>query len=426
MIIYAPVQSQSGYGANARDKVKAIYDLYNDTYDIKVFPCRWGSLPMDFIENNTEWEWLDGIMIDKIDYKPNVWVMITVPNEMQPVGDYNILITAGMETDLISGQWVEGLNRANLVIVPSEHSKQSILNSKYEIVDHETHQRKGDLKCNTEVVVIPEGANLNVYTKLLDVKNLNVNLDYITEDFVYLFTGAWLPGSFNEDRKNVGLLIKAFCEVFKNKKNKPALLLKTHIGSTSYMDRREILRRINDIKNSCDTKDLPNIYLLHGDLTDSEMNELYNNPKIKAMISLTKGEGFGRPLLEFSLCGKPVIASNWSGHVDFLNKEFTFLVNGELKNVDQSAVIENMIIPESKWFNPNSMDVARNLMEVFNNYKDAEVKGKRQAYYAKTNFNYDVMKSKIKELLDVKVPKFAKKVEFTLPKLNEAKLPTLK
>ena len=49
-----------------------------------------------------------------------------------------------------------------------------------------------------------------------------------------------------------------------------------------------------------------------------EMNSIYNHSKVKAMVSLTKGEGFGRPLLEFSLSQKPLIVSGWSGHMDFL------------------------------------------------------------------------------------------------------------
>ena len=59
---------------------------------------------------------------------------------------------------------------------------------------------------------------------------------------------------------------------------------------------------------------------LRLELISEELNELYNHPKVKAMVSTTKGEGFGRPLLEFSLTGKPIMASGWSGHLDFLHK----------------------------------------------------------------------------------------------------------
>ncbi len=54
--------------------------------------------------------------------------------------------------------------------------------------------------------------------------------------------GHWLQGSLGHDRKNVGLLVKAFYEVFKNKSNAPALILKSSCGKGSIMDKREILK----------------------------------------------------------------------------------------------------------------------------------------------------------------------------------------
>jgi hypothetical protein len=136
-------------------------------------------------------------------------------------------------------------------------------------------------------------------------------------------------------------------------KNKPALILKTsHVGS-SYIDREEILKKIKSIRQSVNSKNLPNIYLLHGEMLDTEMNELYNHPKVKAMVNLTKGEGFGRPLLEFSLIKKPIITTNWSGHTDFLNPEFTTMLPGQLTNVHPSAA-NQFLLKESQWFSVDS------------------------------------------------------------------------
>ena len=55
------------------------------------------------------------------------------------------------------------------------------------------------------------------------------------------------------------------------------------------------------------------------------MNELYNHPKVKAMVSMTKGEGYGRPLAEFGLSKKPIIASGWSGQCRFPNSRYILL-----------------------------------------------------------------------------------------------------
>jgi glycosyltransferase involved in cell wall biosynthesis len=157
--------------------------------------------------------------------------------------------------------------------------------------------------------------------------------------------------------------------------------------------------------------------LLHGDFTDEEMNSLYNHSKVKAMISLTKGEGFGRPLLEFSLSKKPIIASGWSGHMDFLNPEFNVIIGGELKNVHPSAA-NSMILNESSWFSPNHAQMGHAIKDVFENYKKYTDGAKRQAYYSKTNFSWEQMKDKLDQILENNLPEFAEELELTLPDLN--------
>jgi glycosyltransferase involved in cell wall biosynthesis len=213
-------------------------------------------------------------------------------------------------------------------------------------------------------------------------------------------------------------MIKAFLEVFKNKKVKPALVLKVSQGAPSIIDRDKILRRIDDIRKTVGGKDLPNIYLIHGDLYDEEINCIYNHPKIKAMISFTKGEGFGRPLLEFSVVGKPIIASGWSGHVDFLTAEFCGLIGGTLNNVHPSAQVPNMLLPDSQWFKPDDNQVGHALIDVFDNYKEYAEKAKRLAYRNKQNFSFDKMTEVLGELIKQYAPEFPKQVELKLPKLK--------
>jgi hypothetical protein len=237
--------------------------------------------------------------------------------------------------------------------------------------------------------------------------------------------GHWTQGDFGEDRKNVSLLVKAFYETFKNKKNKPALILKTSGAGSSYMDRDTILKKINQIKKSVNSKDLPSIYLLHGDFSDSEVNELYNHSKVKAMVSLTKGEGFGRPLLEFSLTKKPIIASGWSAHAEFLSPEFTVALKGEVKPVGASA-INDWVIKDSQWFNVDPAQVGHYLKDMFENYKKYTDGAKRQAFRSKTEFSWDKMFEKVDQVLTERIPEFPKEVQLQLPKLNKIELPKLK
>jgi len=227
------------------------------------------------------------------------------------------------------------------------------------------------------------------------------------------------------------LLIKAFYETFKNKTKAPALILKASTVSTSYMDRDELLKRIRAIKSTIKSFKLPNIYLLHGDFTNDEMNSIYNHSKVKAMVSLTKGEGFGRPLLEFSLTKKPIISTNWSGHTDFLDPEFTTLLPGTLTKVHPTSA-NNMLLKEAEWFSVDTGHVGHYLKDIFNNYKNYISKSKKQAHHSKTNFSFEKMKEKLNEILDTKIPEFPKQVSLNLPKLkkigegNKTELPKLK
>ena len=233
-----------------------------------------------------------------------------------------------------------------------------------------------------------------------------------------------MPGDFGHDRKNVSLLVKAFYEVFKNKKNPPALILKTSVGVASYISRDEILKRIKQIRKSVKSNTLPNIYVLNGEFNDDDMNELYNHPKVKSMVSFTKGEGFGRPLLEFGLANKPIIASAFSGQLDFLNPEFTYLVPGILENVHPSAA-NDWLIKEAQWFKPDEGHIGNSLKDVFEKYKEYLVKGKRQGHYARTNFSYEKMQELVEDILDKNIPEFPKQIELKLPQLKKIELPKL-
>ena len=272
-----------------------------------------------------------------------------------------------------------------------------------------------------------EGLDLNIYNKNPQNSGL---LDNVKEDFCFLYTGHWLQGVLGEDRKNTGLMIKTFLETFNtSSRKKPALILKTNTMNYSLLDREEILRKINIIKDEVGSN-LPNIYLVHGELTDDEMNQLNNDNKVKAFVSFTKGEGYGRPLAEAAITGKPVIVSNWSGHVDFIHPDYNVLIGGELKNVHKSAA-NNWILKESQWFNINTEVASRAMKDVFKNYKKYLEKSRKQTQYLKNNWSFNKMTEKLNSLLpkveaapqmqQIQLPKL-KKSTTKLPKLNLPKL----
>ena len=224
-----------------------------------------------------------------------------------------------------------------------------------------------------------------------------------------------------KERKNVGYTIKSFLETFKNTPNPPALVMKVSGSGASYIDKKQLLKRYYQIRKTVKGKNLPNVYMIHGELSNTEMNELYNHSKVKAMVSLTKGEGFGRPLLEFSLTDKPVIATGWSGHIDFLKREFSALMSGKLTPVHASAA-DDFLIKEAKWFSVDHGNIGHFLTDVSKNYKDWKVKAKKQGKYSRANFSFGVMKKQLADTLERNVPEIAKTVALKLPKLNLPKL----
>jgi glycosyltransferase involved in cell wall biosynthesis len=427
--ISCPIDTYSGYGARSRDIVKAL--LKSDKYDIKILPQRWGNTPFGFLQaDNPEHKQILDCCWNQpqLPKQPDVWMQITVPNEFQPIGKFNIGMTAGIETTICDPSWLEGLNRMNLNLVSSEHAKKVFQESAFEQRDKNQGDRVvATIKLEKPVEVLFEGADTNIYQKLDAVAgNSEVGdvLDTIDEEFNYLFVGHWLQGELGQDRKDTGMLIKTFLETFKGKSKKPGLILKTSSATYSVMDREEILEKINKIRtNVGDDGTLPNVYLLHGELEDGEVNELYNHPKVKAHVSFTKGEGYGRPLLEASISQKPVIAPNWSGHIDFLDKDMSVLLPGQVTQIHPSAVVPNMLLAESGWFTVDYKKASEILEDIYKNYKNYLDKAKRQSYRSRTEFSLDKMGEKLILIIDEKIPK---PVQLKLPQLKKIELPKLK
>ena len=427
-IVSSPVDTFSGYGARSRDFIKSLIKAKGDEWDIKLLSQRWGQTPFGFLNEtvDNEKDLLDRI-IPQMTTQPDAWFQITVPNEFQSVGKHlNVGVTAGIETTICDPSWVEGCNRMTLNLVSSQHAKTVFENSQFEQKDATTNKTTAIIKLTAPVETLFEGVDLNKYFKATPPQtDLIQQISKIKEDFCFLFVGHWLQGDFGEDRKNVGYMIKAFLEVFKGKTNAPALIMKTNSATTSIMDRNSMLEKIEAVRKTVKGR-IPNIYLLHGDLEDEDINDLYNHSKVKAMVSFTKGEGFGRPLLEFTVTEKPVIASGWSGHIDFLDKDAAILVGGELKQIHASAVVPNMLIADSQWFAPNDGQAGYALKEVFENYKKYIPLAKKQASISKTRFSLDKMTETLGKILDEKTNPIPKFIPLTLPKLNKIELPKLK
>lgn len=407
VVIASPVATQSGYGHHAREVISQLIEQRGNEWDIKLVSLPWGHTPFTYPMSD---DIKSRIIPLPLASQPDLWIQITVPNEFQPVGKVNIGVTAGTEGDVCPPEWIDRLNSMQMVIVPTEFTKQVF----------ETTAKQSNKEITTHIYVIPEYFDEMVYTGKYESPLLE--LDSITESFAYLTVGHWLQGGMSEDRKNISGTVFSFFETFKNQKDQPALILKTSGATYSVTDRMDIERRLQQIRNLFKKTDrLPKVYLLHGDLTNQQMNALYMHPKVKAMYCLTKAEGFGRPLLEFSTTGKPIIAPYYSGQADFLKKDFICEIQGTLTPIHASAQNE-FLIKEAKWFTPNYGHAISCLKTVRKEYKKWLELAKRQKFFTKTNFNKSAV-DKIYETtllnVDTMLDAIPKPIELKLPKLQK-------
>lgn len=410
LLFRGPVKTRSGYGAHSRDLLQALYEM--DMFEIKIDSCMWGSTPMTALEDNLFHKWIESNIIGQLEKTPDIYVQVTVPNEFQRVGKFNIGITAGIETTIAPKDWIDGCNKMDLIITTSTFSKDVLLQTVY----NENEQNTGKLikqhKIERQMDVLFEGVDTKIYNNVYN----NIDID-IKEDFAYLFVGHWLKGDTGQDRKDVGMLIRCFAEAFKDVEDRPALILKTSSASFSIKERESFRKKIEGLVS--DYKNPPSIYLLFGDLTNDEMNNLYNHPKVKSMVTITKGEGFGRPLLEFTMTGKPVIASNWSGHKDFLPMDKAIMIGGKLSEVHESAV-DTFILKDSKWFTANYNEVSEVFKLVYKDYDKFLEKSMMLGDENKEKFSMEKMKEKFKDIINPFSVQ-PKEQKLILPKLTKIK-----
>lgn len=409
LLFRGPVETVSGYGSHSRDILKSLYNM--NLFDIKIDSCNWGVTPKTALNDNDEFhQWIKNNITTKIDTIPDIYIEVTIPNEAKRMGNWNCLITAGIETTIAPKDWIDGCNRMDLILTTSTFSRDVLLQSVYNETDKLTGKLIKQYKIEKPIDILFEGVDTDVYNN----KYNSLDID-IQEDFSFLFVGHWLKGDLGQDRKDVGMLIKCFVEAFKDQDNQPGLILKTSSAGFSVKEREMLRKKIKNLVKNIEK--CPPIYLLFGQLTDEEMNNLYNHPNIKSMVSITKGEGFGRPLLEFTMTGKPIIASNWSGHKDFLPMDKSIMVGGKLTDVHSSA-INDYVIKDSKWFTANYSEVIEVFKIVKKDYENFSEKSLLLMEENKEKFSLLKMKEKFLSIITPFIDK-PKELKLNLPILTK-------
>ncbi len=330
ILIRGPLLTQSGYGVHSRQIFRWALESGFDVY-VQVLP--WGMTCW-----YTEPSACDGLIGEIMrrsappPSRPDVSVQIQLPNEWDPnLATVNIGVSAVVETNVCNPTWVQNCYNMDHVIVPSEFAKQVLLSSGH------------------------TGQNLSVVSEAFYdgciEKNETFDLGNVKTRNNFLLVGQ-ITGNQLVDRKNIGNTITWFLDHYKEKKD-VGLIIKTNLGSNSSIDRAKTKNSLKEIVSKLRQGSFPKVYLIHGRLTENEISSLYKHKKVKALISATRGEGFGLPLLEASASGLPVVATNWSGHLDFLRLSDNFYpIEYDLKTVPNERIDNQIFMQGSKWAEP--------------------------------------------------------------------------
>jgi hypothetical protein len=417
LIFQSPCFTRSGYGDHSRDLLKSLRKM--DKYDIKIIPLRWGNTPQNNVDGESDFgRWMLERVITEVSYKPDVFIQVSVANEFTAKGVYNIGITAGVETTICPKDFIDGCNNMDLIIVPSNFTKQNIGGTVYQEKDQASEQIVGEVKVTKPIEVLFEGVDTEIFSKGSG-KDVLAN---VKEDFNFLIVGHWLKGDLGQDRKDIGMAIKTFATVFQYlpKDKRPGLIIKTSHAGFSVIDREGTREKLEGVLKPLGDK-CPSVYLVHGDMEETDMSNLYHHPKVKAMISFAKGEGYGRPMAEFTLTGKPIIASGWSGQLDFLPPEHSVLLEGSLTPVHESAA-DQFCMKEAQWFSVNYSNAANKLYDVYNNYNTYSKQSEGLKTNTLNNFTLDKMNDRFTQMLEHYVKTQPKLVPFNIPKVNSSKM----
>ena len=343
LVLRAPLLSISGYGEHSRQIFKVVKNIPN--IDLKTQVLQWGNTAWSI--NQVGFDGLAGEVMSKstpINEGFDISLQVQLPDEWSnTLAKFNIGVTAGVETDKCNPEWINSINNMDLVIVPTTHVRDTFI-------------RTGQIK--TKILVVPEW-----YQETLDfdpVKEI-IDLDFGTK-FNFLMVSQLTSLDDVGDRKNIFNTLKWFCETFQNDKD-VGLILKTNLGRGTQIDRQNVHLTIENLLNNIRKSQFPKIHIVHGNMTDHEVTSLYRHPSIKCFISLTRGEGFGLPILDATIAGLPVITTNWSGHLDFMSLGKFIPVDYDLIEVPQNKVDGRIFVNQVKWANPKENDFKKRLIK---------------------------------------------------------------
>ena len=378
VVIRAPLLSQSGYGVHSRQIVKYLLNRADFVTTSQI--VNWGNTPW-ILNHDSEDGLIGRILESSITNRDNfdISFQVQLPNEWDTsLAKFNVGVTALVETDKCNPAWIEKINKMDLVVVPSQFVKKTIYDTGVEVT--------------TKVVVVGESYHESIDKEIIDI---DLNID---TKFNFLVFGQFTGMTPTTDRKNLFNTVKWLCEEFKDNKD-VGIVLKTNSSRSTKIDKGITTSLVGRLISEVRQGQYPKVHLLHGNMLPEEVASLYKHKNINALISATRGEGFGLPLLEAASSALPVIATNWSGHLDFLSLGSFIKLDYELKEVDKSKIDNNIFVPGLKWAEVNENDFKKKAKDFYKNRKGIQSKSNKLAEKIKQNYSFDAISEQYNVLI---------------------------
>lgn len=400
IIFRGPFLTQSGYGQHCRLILRALRTV-EDRIDLYLIATNWGKTNW-LVEDNEERRWMDALITKTAIYmqKGNArfdsTIQCTIPNEFEQMAPLNFGVTAGIETDRVSPVWIDKSNMMTRLIVPSKHAADGFKRGASMVKNQQGENVLLELKTPIDIIPYP----VDIHEKSVE---FTAELDELLKqtEFNYLCVAQWGP------RKNVEQTIVGFLEEFAQNET-VGLVLKLSLQNNSTMDYEYVQEKIQAILSRFPERKCK-VYLLHGMLNENQFASLYQHQRIKALISISYGEGFGLPLFEAAYYGLPIITTTWGGQKDFLKytkkvdkkTESTFYgakTEHELKEIGPEAVWQGVLDKGTVWGYPVHDSYKYRLREMkdeYPKYKELanKLKQKTLEKYQKDDIYDQILKS---------------------------------
>jgi len=376
VVIKGPLMTQSGYGVHCRQVFRWL--MSREDFDVKCVVTPWGQCSWILDHQDETIRQIMERTVNENNIEFDLSFQVQLPNEWNPfLAKQNIGITAAVETNTCNPEWVECCERMDKVLVPSEFTKEVLVNTgvKSDLVEvvHETYPTIFDSE------------------DFIRDEYIDSVLDSIETKRNFLVLGQITGMNVFSDRKNLFNTIKAFVEAYNNNKD-VGLIFKTNVGRNTKIDRSKTLSLVKNLLKELGKDIFPKVHILHGNLSENQLRTLYTHDKVSYLLTATRGEGFGLPILEAASQGLPVIATNWSGHLDFMKLGSFTRLPYKLTEIHESRVDNKIFMKDTKWAEVSYGQLRLTLKKAFDNYNKDKKNAKDLSFRIKENFNFNKIK----------------------------------